>query len=143
MTPSFGAGHFIDEFAPCGFRRGLLPAILSPGFQDMAGPAQCLQVVERPRIAALVERHPVIAFEPSGTAAPDAAPAVALEDGAAGSPPTSRIKVGVVAAQDDARQTTKATSQQLDTSPAIANKYPIFSLKNIQVALCRFCATMP
>ena len=64
----------------------------------MATAAKCLEIVERPRIAPSLQRDNVISFQPTGPAALDTAPAVALEHGAAYCIPAERIQVDVVSA---------------------------------------------
>lgn len=61
----------------------------------MAGPANRLEVVECPRIAAALQRDEMIALKSTGPAAVTAAPAVALEDGTASDPPAGSVKVCV------------------------------------------------
>ena len=64
----------------------------------MAGQANCLEIVERPRIAATLQRDNVIDFQPTGTTALDTSPAVALQDGPAHGSPAASIQVDVVSA---------------------------------------------
>ena len=64
----------------------------------MAGAAKRLEIVERQRIAATLQRDNVIDFQPTGTTALPAAPAVALQDGPAHPSPVARVKVQMVPA---------------------------------------------
>ena len=63
-----------------------------PRLGDVTAPAEGLQIVHVPRIAAASERLDVIAFEPAGEPAGPATVAVALEDGAAHDSPAARIQ---------------------------------------------------
>ena len=86
--------------APRLFPRGEGAAVFSRRLRDMALPAKGLATVRVVGVLSGVpfERDRVIALEPPGTAAPDTAPAVAVEYGAAYRRPAARVKIGVVAA---------------------------------------------
>ena len=101
MPDQFASGqHFIDQLAPCQFVRRQFAPVFSRRFFKVTASAKRLQPVHVVRVLAglALHRHDMIAFQPTGPAAHDAAPTIALEYGAANGGPSANVELDVVAA---------------------------------------------
>ena len=101
-----------DKGAPRRLRRCWWWPPIAARFFDVALSAKRLQIGERPGFTAAPHRDNMIALQLSGAAAQDAAPPVALKDGASHSGPAAGIQVGVVATQNEVSRRRYGQSRQ-------------------------------